>query len=200
MTDLQIVVDWDGTVTEGDTLHAAITRFGDVGVFRAMETELGRRLTLREVIAVEMATISAPLDHVISFLVETVALRPGFRELVERHDPLVVSMGFHELITPLLERDGIAARVIANRLDPASDGWRALFREQETCAVCGEPCKRSDVAALNGFLYVGDGFSDRCVSLAADRVFARAGLATYLAGNAVPFERFTDFHELARAL
>ena len=95
MTDLQIVVDWDGTVTEGDTLHAAIARFGDVGVFRAMETELGRRLTLREVIAVEMATISAPLDHVTSFLVETVALRPGFRELVERHDPLVVSMGFH---------------------------------------------------------------------------------------------------------
>ena len=200
MVDVRIVVDWDGTVTEEDTLHAAIARFGDLGVFRAMESEIGRRLSLREVIALEMATIAAPLDDVVAFLVDTVALRPGFRELVERHDPLVVSMGFHELITPLLERDGIAARVIANRLDPAPEGWRTLFREQETCSVCGEPCKRSDVAALNGFLYVGDGFSDRCVAGVASRVFARDGLATYLAANGVTFERFTDFHELARAL
>lgn len=197
---MQVVVDWDGTVTEGDTLHAAIERFGDLGVFRAMESEIGRRLSLQEVIAIEMATIDAPLDDVISFLVDTVALRPGFRELVEHHDPLVVSMGFHELITPLLERDSIAVRVIANRLDPAPEGWQALFREQETCAVCGEPCKRSDVAGLDGFVYIGDGFSDRCIAGAASRVFARDGLATYLAANAVPFERFTDFHELARAL
>ncbi|MGH3135170.1 MAG: haloacid dehalogenase-like hydrolase [Gaiellaceae bacterium] len=194
---MQLVVDWDGTVTEGDTLHTAIERFGDVSVFRAMETEIGRRVTLREVIAVEMATISAPLDEVVAFLVDTVALRPGFRELVERHDPLVVSMGFHELISPLLEREGITARVVANRLDPLPDGWHALFREQETCAVCGEPCKRSDVAELGDFVYAGDGFSDRCVALAAARVFARDGLADYLAGKRVPFESFEDFRDIS---
>jgi 2-hydroxy-3-keto-5-methylthiopentenyl-1-phosphate phosphatase len=198
--ELQLVVDWDGTVTDGDTLHAAIEEFGDLGVFRAMESEIGRRLTLQEVIAIEMATISAPLDEVVSFLVDTIALRPGFRELVERHDPLVVSMGFHELIAPLLERDEIAVRIVANRLDARPDGWRALFREQATCAVCGEPCKRSDVAGLNGFIYVGDGFSDRCVSLATDRVFARAGLAEYLAAKGAPFESFEDFYDVDAAL
>jgi HAD superfamily phosphoserine phosphatase-like hydrolase len=198
--ELQLVVDWDGTVTDGDTLHAAIEQFGDVGVFRAMEEEIGRRLTLQEVIAVEMATIAAPLDDVVAFLVGTVALRPGFRELVDRHDPLVVSMGFHELIAPLLERDGIAVRVVANRLDPRPDGWRTLFREQETCAVCGEPCKRSDVAALDRFVYVGDGVSDRCVSLAAARVFARAGLTEFLAAKRVAFEPFEDFYDVDAAL
>lgn len=197
---MQIVVDWDGTVTDGDTLHAAIEQFGDVGVFRAMEEEIGHRLTLQEVIAVEMATISAPLDDVVSFLVDTVALRSGFRELVERHDPLVVSMGFHELITPLLKRDGIAVRVVANRLDPRPDGWRALFRNAEPCPVCGEPCKRSDVAGLDGFVYVGDGVSDRCVSLAAERVFARAGLAEFLASKGVDFEPFEDFYDVDAAL
>jgi HAD superfamily phosphoserine phosphatase-like hydrolase len=197
---VQLVVDWDGTVTDGDTLHAAIERFGDVDVFRTMEEEIGRRLTLQEVIAIEMATISAPLGDVVTFLVDTVALRPGFRELVDGHDPLVVSMGFHELIAPLLERDGIAVRVVANRLDPRLDGWRTIFREQETCRVCGEPCKRSDVAGLDGFVYVGDGFSDRCVATAASRVFARDGLADYLDARRVPFERFTDFNDLADAL
>lgn len=200
MPEVQLVVDWDGTVTDGDTLHTAIEQFGDVGVFRAMEEEIGHRLTLQEVIAIEMATISAALDEVVSFLVETVALRPGFRELVERHDPLVVSMGFHELIAPLLERDGIAVRVVANRLDTKPAGWRALFRPQEVCSVCGEPCKRSDVAGLDGFVYVGDGFSDSCVAGAASRVFARDGLAEYLDARGTPFEHFTDFHDLAGAL
>ena len=89
---------------------------------------------------------------------------------------------------------------IANRLDARPEGWRTLFRSAEPCAVCGEPCKRADVATLNGFVYVGDGFSDRCVATAASRVFARDGLADYLDAHGSPFEYFTDFHDLAGAL
>lgn len=195
-----LVVDWDGTATAGDTLHATIREFGDADVFVAMQSEIGRRLTLQEVIATEMATIDTPLEEVVEFLLRNIELRPGFAEVVERHDPLVVSMGFHELIEPLLARDGIEVPVVANRLDVRPDGWRAVFREQAVCAVCGEPCKRSDVAGLDGFAYVGDGFSDRCVAQAASRVFARDGLAEYLAEEGVVFERFEDFHDVARAL
>jgi 2-hydroxy-3-keto-5-methylthiopentenyl-1-phosphate phosphatase len=197
---VELVLDWDGTITEGDTLHAAIEEFGDVNVFRAMEDEIGRRLTLQEVIAVEMATITAPLEDVVAFLVDTVALRAGFAEIVARRDPLVVSMGFHELIAPLLERDGIEVRVVANRLDPQPEGCKAVFRPQAVCDVCGEPCKRSDVSGLDGFVYAGDGFSDRCVAQAASRVFARDGLAVFLSGNGVAFEVFDDFYDVARAL
>ena len=75
-----------------------------------------------------------------------------------------------------------------------------MFREQAVCAVCGEPCKRSDVAGFGEFVYVGDGFSDRCVAQAASRVFARDGLAQYLAQEGVAFERFEDFHDVSRAL
>jgi 2-hydroxy-3-keto-5-methylthiopentenyl-1-phosphate phosphatase len=197
---MELVLDWDGTVTEEDTLHAAIEEFGDVDVFRAMEDEIGRRLTLQEVIAVEMATLTAPLEDVVAFLLETVALRAGFAEIVARRNPVVVSMGFHELIAPLLERDGIEVRVVANRLDTRPEGWRTIFRPQATCDVCGEPCKRSDVAGLDGFVYAGDGFSDRCVAQAASRVFARDGLAAFLTGEGVAFEIFDDFYDVARAL
>ena len=197
---MELVLDWDGTVTEGDTLHAAIEEFGDVDVFREMENEIGRRLTLQEVIAVEMETIDTPLEDVVAFLLDTVALRAGFAEIVSRLDPLVVSMGFHELIAPLLERDGIEVRVVANRLDPQPEGWKAIFRPQSTCDVCGEPCKRSDVSALDGFVYVGDGFSDRCVAQAATRVFARDGLAEYLTEMRVSYELYDDFYDVSAAL
>jgi len=197
---MRLVLDWDGTVTERDTLHMTIERFGDLGVFRDMEERLGRELTLNEVIGTEMATISAPFDEVVAWLLETVTVRAGFAELVAAHDPLIVSAGFSELIEPILEREGIGAKVIANHLVPDPAGWQAVFLERELCTVCGEPCKRMALASAIPFAYVGDGVSDRCVSLAAERVFARDGLATWLAVQNVPFQAYGDLHDVRRAL
>ena len=174
--------------------------FGDESIYDAAENRLGRSLTLHEVIALEFRSVRTPLAEVTSWLRENVRIRPGFAELVERRRPFVVSSGFHELIEPVLEREGIEVEVRANRLDPRPEGWRALFRNDEPCPVCGEPCKRADVAQLGPFAYVGDGYSDRCVSLAATRVFARAGLASYLTEQGVPFEPFEDFYAVDAAL
>ena len=49
-------------------------------------------------------------------------------------------------------------------------------------------------------MYVGDGYSDRCVALAADRVYARDGLVDYLQSKGVSFEPFEDFVQLAASL
>ena len=194
----RLVLDWDGTVTARDTLHVAIERFGDIGVFRRVEEEYGRRLTIHEVIALEMETITAPLEEVTSYLVEHVPVRRGFRELVERHDPLIVSAGFAELIEPVLAREGVEARVLANRLDPSPAGWRVRFRDESSCDVCGEPCKRAAVLAAGGdVVYVGDGISDRCAALVASRVFARDGLARWLGEHGVPYEPFDDLDDVA---
>jgi 2-hydroxy-3-keto-5-methylthiopentenyl-1-phosphate phosphatase len=197
---MNLVLDWDGTVTEVDSLHLVLLEFGDRSIYDAAENRLGRSLTLHEVIALEFASVRAPLPDVVGWVRENVRVRAGFAELVERRRPLIVSSGFHELITPVLEREGIQLDVRANRLDPRPDGWRAVFRNDQPCAVCGEPCKRADVSGLGAFSYVGDGFSDRCVALAATRVFARDGLASYLAEQGVPFDRFDDFHDVERAL
>jgi 2-hydroxy-3-keto-5-methylthiopentenyl-1-phosphate phosphatase len=197
---MRLVLDWDGTVTDGDGLHHVLLRFGDTAIYEEHEARLGRELTLHEVIAGEFRTIHAPLDEVAAWVRENVRLRPGFVELAVKRSPLIVSSGFHELIEPLLEREGLELEVRANRLDPRPDGWRALFRSETRCTVCGEPCKRSDVERLDGFVYVGDGFSDRCVAQAADRVFARDGLAEFLDARSVAFERFDDFYDVERRL
>ena len=197
---LALVLDWDGTVTERDGLHMAIERFGDLGVFDALEDALGKTLTLDEVIAAEMATISAPLEEVRDWLVEHVRVRPGFRELVAAREPLIVSSGFSELIEPILEREGVRARVVANHIASGPNGWRATFADGALCAVCGERCKRSAVASLGPFAYAGDGYSDRCVALAAEVRFARDGLAQWLDAQGVAYEPFDDLHDVLAAL
>ena len=126
-----------------------IERFGDLEVFDALEDDVGERLTLDEVIAREMSTITAPLDEVVAWMLGHVRIRPGFGELVEAHDPLIVSAGFHETIDPILAREGIVARVVANHVTADPAGWRSSFPDGPTCEVCGERCKRVAVAALD---------------------------------------------------
>jgi 2-hydroxy-3-keto-5-methylthiopentenyl-1-phosphate phosphatase len=197
---VKVVLDWDGTVTEVDGLHLVLEEFGDAAIYDEAEVRLGRELTLHEVIAWEFRSVRAPLDEVVGWVLANVRVRDGFTDFAREHRPLVVSSGFHELIEPVLAREDVELELRANRLDPRPDGWLALFRNDEACDVCGEPCKRADVAGSDGFVYVGDGFSDRCVALAASRVFARDGLAHYLADRDAPFEPFDDFHDLGRAL
>ena len=199
---MNLVLDWDGTVTEHDTLDLVLRRFGDKAVYHRAEFELGKALTLNEVIAMEFATVTAPLDEVVDWLLEHAEIRPGFVDLVREHQPLIVSSGFHETIEPLLEREGVldAVELRANRLDPQPDGWQVIFRVTRACDTCGEPCKREDLPRGGEVVYAGDGYSDRCAALAADRVFARDGLADWLRVNGVPFEPLTDFNELAAQL
>lgn len=197
---LPLVVDWDGTVTEVDGLHLVLLEFGGEGIYDSAEARLGRELTLNEVIALEFRSVRAPLAEVVAWVRENVRVRDGFGAFARNRRPLIVSSGFHELIDPVLEREGLELEVVANRLDPRPDGWRAVFRSAEPCPVCGEPCKRADVGGLDAFVYVGDGVSDRCVAEAATRVFARDGLAEYLDTRDVPYESFTDFDDLVATL
>lgn len=197
---LALVLDWDGTVTERDTLHMAMERFGDRDVFHELENELGRTMTLDEVIAAEMATIRSTHEEVIGFLLEQVRVRAGFRELVAEHDPLIVSAGFRELIDPILAREGVTARLAANRVVAHPDGWRASFVDRPLCLVCGERCKRGSLTGLGPFAYVGDGYSDRCIALAAERRFARDGLAEWLEAQGLEYEPFDDLAAVLGAL
>jgi 2-hydroxy-3-keto-5-methylthiopentenyl-1-phosphate phosphatase len=196
------LLDWDGTVTERDTLDLLLQEYGDQEIYERVEGELGHTMTLNEVIAAEFASVTAPLEDVVPWLLENTRIRPGFADLARAQRPLIVSSGFHETIEPLLEREGVrdAVELRANRLDPRPDGWRVRFRAQHSCATCDEPCKRKDLPEGAEIVYAGDGYSDRCVALAADRVFARDGLAEWLASKNVEFEPLTDFYALAAEL
>jgi 2-hydroxy-3-keto-5-methylthiopentenyl-1-phosphate phosphatase len=204
-----LVVDFDGTVTEHDLLDTIAQRFGDPEIYRQVDEGLDEgSLTLREVITREYEPVTRPLEEVVAWELDNVRVRPGFRELVELARErgwrfVIVSSGFHELIEPILEHEGVDVELHANRVDPRPDGWRVLWQYDESCESCGESCKRSIVRELGGdgeIVYVGDGYSDRCAAEASDRVFATKELASYLDERGVPYEPFDDFHDIARRL
>jgi 2-hydroxy-3-keto-5-methylthiopentenyl-1-phosphate phosphatase len=187
---LRLAVDWDGTVTVRDTLVAVIHEFGDPALLAELEPRVGVDLTLNEEIALEFAAITTPLEDVVAWARENVEVRRGLPQLAALR-PTIVSAGFRELIEPVLEREGIELPLLANEVEARPDGWAVRFRDEAVCAVCGEPCKRGALAG-EPYAYVGDGYSDRCAALAAERVFARDGLAAWLDGRGVAYEPFDD--------
>jgi 2-hydroxy-3-keto-5-methylthiopentenyl-1-phosphate phosphatase len=195
---VRLVLDWDGTVTVEDSLVQVIHEFGDPAILAELEPRVGVDLTLHDEIAAEFAAITAPLDDVVAWVLEHVQVRPGLPE-VAALEPLVISAGFHELIEPVLDREGVHLEVLANRVEPKPDGWAVRFRDETACLTCGEPCKRGTLVG-EPYVYVGDGYSDRCAALAAERIFARDALAAYLDDRRVAYEPFDDLRDVAAAL
>ena len=120
------------------------------------------------------------------------------------HRVVVVSSGFEAIIRPVLLRDGVPdVELFAHEVRFSAEGGVVEFRHGEECDVCGQECKRSVVAALRDggdVVYVGDGYSDRCAALAADRVFARRELARDMEAEGVAYEPFDDFVSVRAAL
>jgi 2-hydroxy-3-keto-5-methylthiopentenyl-1-phosphate phosphatase len=197
----KLVLDWDGTCTEIDTLWLVLEQFGDYDVFKRAGEQLMRgEIDYRELMEIEFSTVkNATLGEVTAWLIEHAEIRPGFHELVDRFEPLVLSSGFEELIRPLMAREDVDLELVSNRIEARPGGWHVLWNRDAPCEVCGDWCKRAGLPA-SPFVYVGDGYSDRCCALAAERVFARAGLAEYLDREGRPYEPFGDLNDVLRAL
>ena len=192
---MRLFVDWDGTVTVRDSLVQVLHAFGEPAFLAELEPRVGVDLTLHEEIALEFRAVTASLAEVVDWVLEHVEVRPGLAELAELQ-PTIVSAGFRQLIEPVLEREGIELDVLANEVEARPDGWVVAFRDEVVCATCGEPCKRGGLVG-EPYVYAGDGYSDRCAALAAERVFARDSLAAYLRERGAPFEEFDDLRDVA---
>jgi 2,3-diketo-5-methylthio-1-phosphopentane phosphatase len=197
-----IVVDFDGTITERDTLDE-MCRIYAPEQWAAAESDLQQRtMTLREVIAAEFAPIRGDHDTIVSETVDRARVRAGFAEFVEAAEAagdrvVVVSSGFESVIRPILVREGLGRlEVVAHDVRFTPEGGIVDFRHGEPCPVCGEECKRSVVDERRDgreVVYIGDGYSDRCAAQAADVRFARQTLATHLDREGVGYTWFDDF-------
>jgi len=196
---VQLVLDWDGTCTVRDSLVAAIHDLGDPAVYEAGVQEQFK--SYEAMLAAEIRTLQVTADEAAAWAVEHVELRAGLHELLELYRPVIVSSGLPQLIRPVLRREGLDdLELRSNDAEVRSDGWRVIFRDEGMCPVCGDKCKRRSLPAGSPLVFVGDGWSDRCASLACDRVFARTGLAAYLDEQGFPYEPYETFFDVAAAL
>jgi 2-hydroxy-3-keto-5-methylthiopentenyl-1-phosphate phosphatase len=200
-----VVLDFDGTITEEDMLDLVCRELGDPDVYAEVDAALERgEIRLVDDIERKLATVRRPQPEVVEWVCRRARIRPGFDDLLETAAAIgrrvvVVTSSVRELVEPVLGERAGRVEIVAGSIGA---GWCADLAQLEPCGECGEPCKRGAVARLgtDDVVYVGDGWSDRCVAQMAPRVYARDGLARYLDEHGVAYEPFADLHDVARGL
>ncbi len=161
-------------------------------------------ITLREALSAQASHVRVPLDEADALLASRTQFDPSFVPFVRfceaRGDEVVVvSSGVQPLIHRAFVRNGLDhVRVLANGIDASERGWRFLFRDGSDNGHDKAASVRAARAAGKHTVYIGDGPSDFEAAVAADERYAKAGrgLEHYLAEQAVPFVRFSQFTEI----
>lgn len=207
-TRLHVFCDFDGTITQPDTLVLLADRFGaGVAARREIDDLLhAGRLTLREAMMRNLATLRASFAEVATMLRAAVRVDPGFARFFGwcgEHDIAltVLSGGFHEIIELFLPpADFPALDVRANRLHPG--GWECVFYDDSPAGHDKRTALTAAARHGQRTVYVGDGFSDCEPAAMADVVFARrrSTLAAYCATQGIACTEFDGFDDVRQAL
>lgn len=206
---LKIFSDFDGTITERDTL---IFLTKELGGGEKLVEAIGRliregKITLRDGIAAEMRSIRAPFDEAVRRLTEKVKIDPGFHDLArlcaERQIPLtVLSAGFREIIDLFIGQDTFPGlEILANSIRPDTHkGWQCVFRDQTEYGH--DKTGSLAEAKRQGFyvIFIGDGLSDRAPAEVADEVFAKHDLAEYCRSRGINCHEYQTFAEVVAQL
>ena len=206
---LHVFSDFDGTITEKDTLVFLATRLG--GGPEMVET-IGRlirsdQLSLREGIEAEMRSIRAPWAEAEKLLREQVTLDAHFKPFAlwcrEQGLPLtVLSAGFYQTIDLFITRDEFPEiKVLANHVTPdETRGWQCDFLDTSDWGHDKAQALRGARERGQYTIFIGDGLSDRAAAEAADEVFAKHSLAAYCREKQIAFHPFDTFADVLRGL
>ena len=200
-TSVRVFVDFDGTISVGDTTDLILERFADPS-WQVIEADwVAGRIGSRECLARQIDLVRATPATLDAFARDS-AIDPhfaGFAALCAayRMPMTIVSDGLDRIATAMLARAGLDPPIIANHLESLGvDRWRLGFpHARADCRATAGHCKCGTLAAApNGLrVLVGDGRSDFCAASVADLVIAKGALAVYCGKKRIPFEPFTDF-------
>jgi len=213
MNKLKIFCDFDGTVTARDTWMAIGEQF-----IRDKEKwyELIRKfenleIGARECFLGEIALIRDFEFQVFNEIIDKQELDKHFLDFAKFCDdkglPMtILSEGMDYYIRRVLKNYHLNIPFYTNKF-VLSDDEKSFHLEfpfsDSDCIKCG-CCKRNLVLNMTGddeiSVYIGDGFSDACVSHYADIVFAKRSLASYCWKNNITYFEYRDFSDIVNKL
>jgi len=203
-----LLLDFDNTITSGDVLDLVIERYSPTDQWRRWETAWQNgRISTHECLSNQIAGLRLTLEELIRFTDDIViddAFGPLLSWAAENDiETSIVSDNFDCVIKAMLRRRGLPlVPIYANRLTFSDDGPRASFPFRDpSCDRCAN-CKAQHVRRFAGRtrVFVGDGLSDICPAKAADVVFAKDSLATYLESIGRTYRAFRSLADVLHTL
>ncbi len=198
---LQVYCDFDGTITNRDTIVFLTEQFGAGPEFRreVLDLIVQGKITVFEAIRRELGTVKVSWEDAVTRLRERVSLDPGFGAFVQwckdTGSPLtIVSSGMEPVVRLFLEPFDLP--IYAHSVTPSADGWSYIERPEND--------KRKLLAGdtSRNVVYIGDGTSDVEVVPFVDHLFVKSGrfLESHCRANGIPHQSFTNFNDVLGAV
>lgn len=206
---IRLICDFDGTLTRQDSLRDFLLTFArDEWIHLEPQMRSGL-LSEREAVKRALVTIDQSIASSTAWAVKHVELDPGVQQFISeiqsRNIPLtILSGGIEQWIRSILTAAELPAiPVIANQLSDAQGRLvlKPAFQAALGCGSCTQ-CKAAVIQKMRQefkddfFVYVGDGFSDRCAVRHVDQVFAKEGLADFCIEKSINHDSFSDVRDL----
>lgn len=197
---IRIYCDFDGTITNRDSIVFLTEKFGGGESFRQdiFQKITSGRLTVFQAIEAELSTVQVSWAEAAGALRSNIEVDPTFRKFVEwsrerEHYLAVVSSGMFPVIDLFLA--DLNLPVFAHQVAVSESGWQY---QQDPAMQKMELLGR--LPSTDRVIYVGDGTSDVEVARMVDLLFATSYLATYCRDNEIPFIPFDSFEDVRRHL
>lgn len=200
------VVDFDGTITVKDVGFSIIQKFAGDGW-----KEIGDRWIKKEIGTSECGQKQWDLiknnDEEIKEFASKFEINPGFKEFVDimkknSYKLVITSDGYDIYIKEILKRNGLEDLELSCNSAVYDRGWKLSFlNKDKQCELCGN-CKKKVVEKLKAegyeVYYVGDGHSDRCACVYADKIFAKSFLKQHCEEENIPYYDFNTFYDVIK--
>ncbi len=207
----EIFCDFDGTLTNKDTLVVLLNRYTSSDWYAIEERALSGEIDERDCLRSELALLSAPDDQLMQTLEEEIRPADGLKELVqlvreENWRMQVLSGGLIRFSGSLWRKWGYGdIPLYANDHDRDDDGSIRVIpaitpRIKNLCNHCKRWHLEEAIKRGSKVVYIGDGLTDFCPAEAAHVRYAKGTLLKYLQENSLDVTPFDSLLEVVEDL
>jgi len=202
------LIDFDGTITKVDTVELMIKNFAKDGwQYYEHLWENGQIST--EECAINTLKLMSVSEYKLLSLLNTVQIDDYFISFLDfckknNLEAVIVSDGYDFNIKAIMKKYNFYIDYFSNRLWFENDSIKVEFTyKNKECDKCGM-CKLNILQKYKdkGYkvFYIGDGYSDFCVSDYADIVFAKGVLKKYCEEKNIKFFSFHNFNDIIKKI
>jgi len=200
---LNIICDFDGTITPVDCTDMILSRFA-MPQWEEVEAQwVAGQITARECMSRQICMLRTDSQSLNHFL-DTIPLTKGFEEFVAFVEKCgvglrIVSDGLDYVIRRVLDNHGLHnIPFTANHLKFNNRGFELEFPHSRPNCTSGV-CKCAVAANGRGkTVLIGDGQSDHCLASKAELVLAKHGqsLERHCRENGLPYASYNTFYDV----
>jgi len=206
-----IACDFDGTVTQTDTIIAIIKRFAHDEGNEIIRNILSQTCSIQEGVSALFNLLNSnDREAIIQFVLDEISIRPGFQHLLnfarKEHIPFyIISGGMHFFIDPILKQFTGVTETFANEVDFSAERMKVIWTHtcDEHCTNNCGTCKPSIVRSIahgNKVIAIGDSVTDILLAQQAHIVFATDKLSLYATENNLQHYNFDTFYDVVNTL